>query len=103
MASILDLPTELLEDILLPLSTDSLSRLSRTCKTLQNFLSPRIYRTIDWTWRDEDAYAPPFLLLLRTVLANPDIRGKVRVLKLRGRGIMAEKDWKDQTGAKGND
>jgi hypothetical protein len=96
MASILDLPSELLEDILLPLSTESLSRLSRTCITLHTFLSPIIYHTIDWTWYDEDAHAPPFLLLLRTLLTNSGMAGKVKVLKLRGRGVTAEADWKAQ-------
>jgi hypothetical protein len=96
MASILDLPSELLEDILLPLSTESLSRLSRTCITLHTFLSPIIYHTIDWTWYDGDAHAPPFLLLLRTLLTNSGMAGKVKVLKLRGRGVTAEADWKAQ-------
>jgi hypothetical protein len=94
MAPISDLPAELLEDILHQLSLPSLSRLSRSCKTFHTFLLPRIYHTIDWTWCDEDDDAPPFLLLLRTLLQNATLRKKVKVLRLRGKGVVEEKEWR---------
>jgi hypothetical protein len=101
MAPISDLPAELLEDILHQLSLPSLSHLSRSCKTFHKFLLPRIYHTIDWTWRDEDDDAPPFLLLLRTLLQNATLRKIVKVLRLRGGGIVEEKEWRVLFNAEG--
>ncbi|KAF2133728.1 hypothetical protein P153DRAFT_362808 [Dothidotthia symphoricarpi CBS 119687] len=94
MTPITDLPSELLEPILSLLSFSSLSTLSRTCKILHAYLSPRIYHTIDWTWED-DQPCPPFHFLLRTLLANTQLAGLVRVLKFRGGGIVREDAWKD--------
>jgi hypothetical protein len=93
MASILDIPAELLEEILSLLRIADLSRLSRACSILHSYLTPRIYHTQDWYWKD-DHPSPPYHLLLRTLLNNSRLAGYVKVLKLRGGAIVKEEAWK---------
>ncbi|CAO2647107.1 Nn.00g080290.m01.CDS01 [Neocucurbitaria sp. VM-36] len=94
MVFLFDIPAELLEEILSPLSIDDLSRLSRTCTALHKFLSPHVYRTIDWYWEDNHP-CPPYHLLLRTLLSSPHLAGHVKTIKLRGGGIVERNAWKD--------
>jgi hypothetical protein len=94
MPSLTDLPVELLEDIVAPLSVVQQSKLSRTCKALHSYLSPRIYHSVDWFWRD-DGPCPPFDRLLRTLLSNTRLANLVKVLKLRGGGLVKHAEWKD--------
>jgi hypothetical protein len=93
MASIFDIPAELLEEILSLLQIADLSRLSRACVILHSFLTPRVYHTQDWYWED-DHPSPPYHLLLRTLLSNVQLAGYVKVLKLRGGAIVKEEAWK---------
>lgn len=87
MVPLIDMPAEMLEEILLLLPTRDVSALSRTCSALHNFLSPQIYHDIDWYWED-DRVSPPYHLLLRTLLSNDKLANAVRTIKLRGGGII---------------
>ncbi|KAF1848824.1 uncharacterized protein K460DRAFT_81257 [Cucurbitaria berberidis CBS 394.84] len=92
MSSLIDLPAELLEQILSPLLIQDFSRLNRTCRVLHAFLSPRVYYTIDWFWED-DQPCPPLDLLLRTLVNNAWLASHIRVLKLRGNAIANDGRW----------
>lgn len=87
-----DMPAELFDEILALISVADISSLSRTCRTLHSYLSPRVYHTQDWYWKD-DHPSPPYHLLLRTLLSNPRLTGYVKVVKLRGGGIVREEGW----------
>jgi hypothetical protein len=76
MAAIFSLPAELLTPILELLSSPSLSKLSRTCKTFYTLLTSALYRSISWYWTDYGP-SPPFHLLFRTFLANPKLADMV--------------------------
>lgn len=83
MVSLIDLPAELLEKVLLHVPLSGLVNLSTTCKSLHGYLSPRVYHTFDWCWKQGDP-SPPFHLLLRTLISNRLLAGYVKVLRLRG-------------------
>ncbi|KAF2131806.1 hypothetical protein P153DRAFT_395107 [Dothidotthia symphoricarpi CBS 119687] len=87
MPTLIDIPVELLEDALSPLSISDLYSLSRTCKALRRYLSPRIYHTIDWSWTDGQP-CPPYGLLLRTLLGHAALASYIKVIRLRGGGII---------------
>lgn len=87
MASILDLPNELMDPILSVSCPSDISRLSLVNKSLHALLSPRIYEKIEWHW-DDDTRPPPFHLLLRTLLRNPTLARHIRSLSLRGSGLV---------------
>ncbi|KAF1849907.1 uncharacterized protein K460DRAFT_400007 [Cucurbitaria berberidis CBS 394.84] len=92
MPTLIDIPAELLEEILSSLSVSDYSTLSRTCKILHTFFSPRIYHTVNWSWED-DQPSPPYHLLLRTLLGNARLASYVKVLKSRGGGIVRREEW----------
>ncbi|KAJ4369666.1 hypothetical protein N0V83_005428 [Neocucurbitaria cava] len=94
MSPFVDFPAELLEEILELLSTADLSTLSRTCKELYTFFSPRVYHKIDWTW-DDDKPCPPYHLLLRTLLSNARLASHIKVLRTRGGGIVPRSHWEE--------
>ncbi|KAI8934407.1 hypothetical protein NX059_009142 [Plenodomus lindquistii] len=92
MAALLNVPPELLEPILAQLSTSETSTLSRTCRLLHLYLSPRIYHTIDWFW-EANRPAPPVHLLLRTLMMNHSLARLVKTIRMRGGGIIPESEW----------
>ncbi|KAH9864715.1 hypothetical protein J1614_010651 [Plenodomus biglobosus] len=93
MASILKLPAELLEAILALSKPAGLSALSRSCKHLYRYISPLLYHSIDWCWKD-DTSPPPFQLLLRTLVANRQLASNIRKIRLRGGGIVRKDYWR---------
>lgn len=94
MSSLLGLPAELMEQVLTSCSIPTLSKLSRTNKALHQFLTPAVYKSIDWYWKD-DGPAPPLDLLLRTLLQTPLRAKHIKLLRLRGGGITPEREWKN--------
>jgi hypothetical protein len=94
MPSFTDFLVELLEEILLSCSIVDFSLLSRTCKILHVFFSPRIYYTIDWFW-DDDQLSPPYHLFLRTLLGNKRLAESDKVLRFCGGGIVRMEEWRD--------
>jgi hypothetical protein len=88
MASLLDLPSELMDVVLAGHSTSTISKLSRTCRAFHAFLTPRVYKVVDWFWADH-AEPPPIHLLLRTLLRNPARCRHIQTLRLRGGGVVA--------------
>jgi hypothetical protein len=53
---------------------------------------PRIYHTIDWLWED-DKPCLPYHLLLRTLLTDSSLAGRVKKIKLRGGGVVRQELW----------
>lgn len=89
MASLVGLPIELLENVLVDLQIDDVSSLSRTCKDAHRYLSPRVYHSIHWCWKDGRA-CPPYHLLLRSLLSNPSLASHVKTINLRG-GVLSKR------------
>jgi hypothetical protein len=95
MAALVGLPIELLENVLVDLEIDDISSLSRTCKDAHRYLSPRVYHSINWCWKD-DHRCPPYHLLLRTLLSNSSLASHVKTINLRGGGIFKKSAWNDR-------
>jgi hypothetical protein len=95
MAALVGLPIELLENVLVDLEIDDISSLSRTCKDAHRYLSPRVYHSINWCWKD-DHQCPPYHLLLRTLLSNPSLASHVKAINLQGGGIIKKSAWDEE-------
>ncbi|KAI8938226.1 hypothetical protein NX059_005887 [Plenodomus lindquistii] len=93
MASLVQLPTELLDEILSHISRTDLSKLTRTCTILEARLRPRIFNTIEFNRISEVAPGPPFLSFLRTVCLNPHLARMVKTLRLKGWGTFKHNTW----------
>lgn len=89
MANITDLSTELLDAILLLLQQSELAKVARSCKKLRTHATPFLYRSISWTWSGGTPgpcvppQGPPIRLLIRTVVANPDLAKLIEVIDLQ--------------------
>jgi hypothetical protein len=101
MASIVGLPTELLECVLADLEIADVSTLSQTCKDTHHYLSPRVYHLLDWYWKN-DHLCPSYHLLLRTLLSKPLLSNHVRKISLQGGGITRNDARRHQDSAWSN-
>jgi hypothetical protein len=95
MAALVGLPIELLENVLVDLEIDDISSLSRTCKDAHRYLSPRVYHSINWCWKD-DHRCPPYHLLLRTLLSNPSLAFHVKTINIHGDAITQKRGDQDK-------
>ena len=101
MASILDLPTELLEPISSALDPFDKTHLAMTCKRLYYLLENEIYRSLELIYKI-DKHNPPYVdpdfdsyhrsplsvqLLARTILKSPRHAENVESLRLRETGF----------------
>lgn len=82
MASLLDCPQEIFDDIIRLIPPRQLVPLSLVNRGLHRAVEPWIYSRIELAWVVADA-APPIQLLLRTVLARPGLGRHVRSLVLK--------------------
>jgi hypothetical protein len=101
MALIVGLPIELLECVLADLEIADISTLSRTNKDAHRDLSPRVYHSVHWCWKD-DHPCPPYDLLLRKLLSKPSLSVHIRNINLQGGGIIRNDAWRDQDSAWSN-
>ncbi|KAI8305902.1 hypothetical protein K4K61_004982 [Colletotrichum sp. SAR11_59] len=83
MASLATLPNELLDAILLQISTADLVSLTQTCRNLRSISLPLAYRDIAIT-ANGSAYdrLPRITLLLRTVLESPHLTKHIKSVRL---------------------
>ncbi|KAG9186138.1 hypothetical protein G6011_02694 [Alternaria panax] len=109
MASITELPEELLENILIGLESYDAINLAQTCKTLYAVALPAAYHTITLIWdntaEDETCgimeaspKGPKIQSPTRTLTKKPDYVKLIKHLEFRAKGCI-EYDFKDVCGA----
>lgn len=79
--SLPDCPAEVLRDIFESVSRADLQSLCLSCKAICPHAEALLYTRVDLVWLDE---IPPILLLLRTILARPDLAEHVKAVELGG-------------------
>ncbi|KAF2008129.1 hypothetical protein P154DRAFT_516851 [Amniculicola lignicola CBS 123094] len=85
MASLITLPTELLDQIVLSqLDTPSLSNLSQTSKGFREYCLPKLYADISISRSHLHHQQPSLTFLLRTLIVKPDLGSLIHHLDLRG-------------------
>lgn len=96
MASWNDLPTELVILILerLTLTRDIVNALP-VCHLFRTLLEPNLYKAVDISKSDDDDVSPSVMLLLRTVVARPDLGLLVRSLSF---GSLGESEGEYEEG-----
>ncbi|OAL51786.1 hypothetical protein IQ07DRAFT_586135 [Pyrenochaeta sp. DS3sAY3a] len=98
MASLNDLPNELLDNILARLDSRDALRLSMTCKSMRAAALPTAYRSIVMKWingpvpESPEAIVPRIHALLRTLLKSPELVKLVRSLDFRAEGCVFLQD-----------
>ncbi|OIW23015.1 hypothetical protein CONLIGDRAFT_637938 [Coniochaeta ligniaria NRRL 30616] len=79
--SLPDCPAEMLRAIFESVSRADLQSLCLTCRAIRPHAEALLYSRVDLVWLDE---IPPILLLLRTILARPDLAKHVKTVDLSG-------------------
>lgn len=82
MASILDLPSELLHSIFEFLPPQQLPLACVVCNAFRTVAEPRLYSRIEMVWHS--SATPPIIPLLRSILRRPELASHVRTLVLSG-------------------
>ena len=87
-----DLPAEIFVHlILVHLTRQDLSSLSKTSKKVRNSVEPTLYREIPWRRRSTRVLKPPPIhLLVRTLLARPDLRACIKIVRLSSAHVGAD-------------
>ncbi|KAI9879070.1 MAG: hypothetical protein M1830_009711, partial [Pleopsidium flavum] len=84
MATIANLPLELVQLILSYTQRKDLVILSCVCKSLQRLMVPLLYQEVRWTWDTAAGRNPPIHLLLRSILERPTLASYIEHIEFRG-------------------
>jgi hypothetical protein len=102
MASIEQLPVELLDQISERLQAKALSALSMTCAKLRHSIEPSLYRHISLTWSFDKPH-PPVTSLLFTFLDRPDLADRVKSIDFSGLKNRSSKFRRPGTNSRNRD
>lgn len=101
MASLHELPIELIGIIFRHLNRNTALSLNRACKSLYAITIPLIYHTICLTWRDPEItkieQQPRIECFFRTVVTKPHLANAVKVIDFMTKGFV-DPEWEPVSG-----